>query len=64
MEELNTIHNNHYVWYQGLVEPKRQECMQLNVNRQTAKCKVILKYTGVQESTDMGGSTQNNRKRY
>ena len=26
-----------------LIEPKRQEGMQLNVNRQMAKCKVLLK---------------------
>ena len=47
---------------QGLIKPKLKEGMQLNVNRQTAKCTVLLKIDiqeRLQELTDkMGGSTQ------
>ena len=39
--------------YQGLIEPKRQEGMQLNVNRQTEKCKALLRQHGRQELTDI-----------
>ena len=53
---------------QGLIEPKRQEGMQLNINCQTAKCKVLLKinkhtwtFTGVNGN---GLFYSKNRKRY
>ena len=45
------------------IEPKWQvRACKLNVNRQTAKCKVLLKsidkHGRLQELTDMSGSTQ------
>ena len=51
-----------YMYGQGLIKPKRQEGIQLNVNYQTAKCKMLLKINrSLQELTDMSGSTQTGR---
>ena len=48
-----------YYFHQGLIEPKRQEGIQLNVNWQTAKCKALNNIHGrLQELTDIGGCTQ------
>ena len=49
MKHQSQVQYEHYTFIycstqrQGLIEPKQQEGMQLNVNRQMAKCKVLLK---------------------